>query len=71
MSTTLLVAEYYHIPTRSCAAVTTSKSVDYMAAIETTQSMLSAVLGGVDLVYCCCGTLGNLITYFLRETNIG
>lgn len=58
-----LASEMYHLPTRVNSGVTTAKAVDYMAAIETTQSMFMSVLAGTNLVYCSCGTLENLKSY--------
>lgn len=57
-----LATDMYKVPCRVIGGVSTSKKVDYQAAIETTQNIMLSLLGGVDMAYINTGCLDNLIT---------
>ncbi|MGN0962232.1 MAG: trimethylamine methyltransferase family protein [Clostridia bacterium] len=57
-----LAIDMYKIPCRVIGGVSTSKKVDYQAAIETTQNIMMSLLGGVDIAYINTGCLDNLLT---------
>ena len=60
--------EYYKLPARAQTGVTSSKTVDYQAGMETMQSLLYTALAGVNLTSQSVGTLGNLLTSSLEKT---
>lgn len=60
--------EFYKLPARAQTGVTSSKTVDYQAGMETMQSLLYTALAGVNLTSQSVGTLANLLTVSLEKT---
>lgn len=60
--------EFYKLPARSQTGVTSSKTIDYQAGLETIQSFLFSALAGTNLTSQSVGTLANLMTSSLEKT---
>lgn len=60
--------DFYHLPARSQTGVTSAKTVDYQAGLETMQSFLFAALAGANLTSQSVGTLANLMASSLEKT---
>ncbi len=60
--------DFYHLPARAQTGVTSSKTVDYQAGMETMQSFLFSALAGVNLTSQSVGTLANLMASSLEKT---
>lgn len=62
--------DYYHLPARAQTGVTSSKSVDYQAGMESMQSLLLTALLDVDVTSQSMGTLENLMAISFEKTVI-
>lgn len=60
--------DFYHLPARAQTGVTSSKTIDYQAGMETIQSFLFSALAGVNLTSQTVGTLANLMASSLEKT---
>ncbi len=65
-----LFRDYYTLPARAQTGVTSSKTVDYQAGLETMQSFLFTALCGVNLTSQSVGSLANLLTLSPEKTVI-
>ena len=63
-----MIKQYYGLPARSQTGVTSSKTIDYQAGMETMQSFLYSALAGVNLTSQTVGSLANLLTSSLEKT---
>lgn len=63
-----MVKQFYKLPARSQTGVTSSKTIDYQAGMETMQSFLYSAMAGVNLTSQTVGTLANLLTCSLEKT---
>jgi len=63
-----MVKEYYGLPARAQTGVTSSKTIDYQAGMETMQSLLYSALAGVNITSQSVSTLSNLMTSSLEKT---
>jgi len=63
-----MVKHFYKLPARSQTGVTSSKTIDYQAGMETMQSFLYTALAGVNLTSQTVGSLANLLTCSLEKT---
>ena len=59
--------EFYNLPTRSQTGVTSSKTIDFQAGMESMQSFLFCALAGVNLTSQTVGALSNLMTTSLEK----
>ena len=59
--------DFYRLPTRAQTGVTSSKTIDYQAGMETMQSFLFTALAGVNLTSQTVGALSNLMTASLEK----
>ena len=57
-----MAKDFYHIPTRSMAGLTDSKTPDCQAGYETMQNLMLAMLGGAQIIYEALGVLDNIMT---------
>ncbi|MDO4541908.1 MAG: trimethylamine methyltransferase family protein [Bacillota bacterium] len=60
--------DFYRLPSRAQTGVTSSKTIDYQAGMETLQSFLFSALAGVNLTSQSVGTLANLMTSSPEKT---
>lgn len=60
--------EFYGLPSRAQTGVTSSKTADYQAGMETMQSLLYTALAGVNITSQTVGSLANLLTSSLVKT---
>jgi trimethylamine--corrinoid protein Co-methyltransferase len=60
--------EFYKLPTRAQTGVTSSKTTDFQAGMETMQSLLFTALAGVNVTSQTVGSLANLLTSSLEKT---
>ena len=60
--------DFYHLPARAQTGVTSAKTIDYQAGMETMQSFLLSALAGVNLTSQSIGTLANLMMTSLEKT---
>ncbi|MDR2109190.1 MAG: trimethylamine methyltransferase family protein, partial [Coriobacteriales bacterium] len=67
-ASTQMIREFYGLPARSQTGVTSSKTIDYQAGIETMQSFLYCALAGTNLTSQTVGSLANLLTVSLEKT---
>lgn len=58
---------FYNLPTRSQTGVTSSKTIDFQAGMETMQSFLFTALAGVNVTSNSVGALANLMTTSLEK----
>jgi trimethylamine--corrinoid protein Co-methyltransferase len=63
-----MVKQFYKLPARAQTGVTSSKTNDYQAGMETMQSFLLSALAGVNLTSQTVGSLANLLTCSLEKT---
>ena len=54
--------EYYNIPARTMAGLTDSKITDAQTGMETMQTLMTAMLGGADLIHGCLASMDSLNT---------
>lgn len=59
--------DFYQLPTRSQTGVTSSKTVDFQAGMESMQSFLFTALAGVNVTSNSVGSLSNLMTTSLDK----
>jgi trimethylamine--corrinoid protein Co-methyltransferase len=67
-ASTQMIREFYGLPARSQTGVTSSKTIDYQAGIESMQSFLYCALAGTNLTSQTVGSLANLLTISLEKT---
>ena len=58
---------FYKLPARAQTGVTSSKTIDFQAGMETTQSLLFTALAGVNVTSQSIGALANLMTASLEK----
>ncbi|MCL2883390.1 MAG: trimethylamine methyltransferase family protein [Coriobacteriia bacterium] len=63
-----MVKHFYKLPARAQTGVTSSKTVDFQAGMETMQSLLFTALAGVNLTSQSVSALANLLTSSLEKT---
>jgi len=57
-----MAREMYHLPTRTMAGLTDSKTVDCQAGFETMQNFTTMMLAGANLINECVGVLDSIMT---------
>jgi len=62
-----MIKSFYGLPARAQTGVTSSKTVDFQAGMETMQSFLFTALAGVNVTSQSVGTLSNLMTSSLEK----
>ena len=60
--------QFYHLPARAQTGVTSSKTCDFQAGMETMQSFLFSALAGVNLTSQTVSALAGLLTSSLEKT---
>jgi trimethylamine--corrinoid protein Co-methyltransferase len=60
--------DFYKLPSRAQTGVTSSKTTDFQAGMETMQSLLYTALAGVNITSQTVGSLANLLTSSLVKT---
>ena len=63
-----MIKYFYKLPARAQTGVSSSKTIDYQAGLETMQSLLFSALAGVNVTSQSVGTLSNLMTSSLEKT---
>jgi len=63
-----MIKSFYRLPARAQTGVTSSKTVDFQAGMETMQSLLFTALAGVNLTSQSVSALSNLMTISLEKT---
>ncbi len=56
------LSRYYKLPCRSGGALTDSKQLDVQAGVESLQTIMPAVMTGIDFVLHACGVLESFLT---------
>jgi len=67
-SSVQMVRHFYKLPARAQTGVTSSKTIDFQAGMETMQSLLFTALAGVNLTSQSVSSLANLLISSLEKT---
>ncbi len=60
ISSMQVAKELYNIPTRTMAGLTDAKVTDAQAGMETMQTLMTAMLGGADVIHGCMASMDSL-----------
>ncbi len=63
-----MIKRFYGLPARAQTGVTSSKTIDFQAGMETMQSLLFTALAGVNVTSQSVSSLANLMTASLEKT---